>query len=114
MNLPKEIALEYLKAREYKYLTALTLIYLRMILKGPQVFELIEPFYNDNRKLVIKDSIGRHNIIHLDELADMLLTEQIVMGLSLPFLAKRMIFEEQGQLEERVSMLEQEEIQEEE
>lgn len=34
MNLPKEIALEYLKAREYKYLNAIALMYLRLILKG--------------------------------------------------------------------------------
>ena len=34
MNLPKEIVLEYLKAREYKYLTAMSLMYLRLITKG--------------------------------------------------------------------------------
>jgi hypothetical protein len=37
----------------------------------------------------------------------MLLTEEIAMGLNLPFLTKRMVFEEQGVIEERVSMLEQ-------
>ncbi len=34
MNLSKEIAIEYLKARDYKYLNAIALLYLRLILRG--------------------------------------------------------------------------------
>jgi len=45
-----------------------------LTIKGAEIYELIEPFYNDNRKLVMKDSIGRHEIIHIDEFADKLLT----------------------------------------
>lgn len=73
-------------------MTALTIFYLRLTIKGAEIFELIEPFYNDNRKLVMKDSIGRHEIIHIDEFADKLLTDEVVMGLGLPFLQKRMIY----------------------
>jgi pre-mRNA-splicing factor 38A len=38
MNLPKEIATEYLKARDYKYLNAIALLYLRLILKGSEAY----------------------------------------------------------------------------
>jgi hypothetical protein len=55
----------------------------------------------------MKDFIGRHEIIHIDEFVDKLLTEEVVMGIVLPFLPKRMVFEEQGVIEERVSILEQ-------
>jgi pre-mRNA-splicing factor 38A len=82
-------------------------MYLRLTVKGAEVYELLEPFYNDNRKLVMKDFIGRHEIIYVDEFVDKLLTEEVVMGIVLPFLPKRMVYEEQGIIEERVSILEQ-------
>lgn len=41
MGLSKEIALEYLKAREYKYLNSLSLVFLRLTLKSPEVYLLL-------------------------------------------------------------------------
>ncbi|MCL4133430.1 UNVERIFIED_CONTAM: hypothetical protein GTU68_009293 [Idotea baltica] len=75
MNLPKEIAIEYLKARDYKYLNALALFYLRLILKGAELYDILEPFYNDNRKLCIRNSVGEFKITYIDEFIDQLLRE---------------------------------------
>lgn len=108
MNLPKEIAIEYLRARDYKYLNAIALFYLRLVLRGVEVYETLEPFLNDNRKLRLRNMIGEFSIVYIDELIDGLLREETWMGISLPFLPKRAALEEQGTLEPRVSMLEQE------
>lgn len=50
----------YLGAKEYKYLNALALFYLRLVLKAPRTFEVLEQFYVDNRKLRVRNSIGRY------------------------------------------------------
>lgn len=41
MNLPKEIAIEYLRARDYKYLNAIALFYLRLVLRGVEAYETL-------------------------------------------------------------------------
>lgn len=58
MNLPREICELYLAERDYKYLTAMALLFLRLTVKAPEVYALLEPFYVDNRKLKMKNSIG--------------------------------------------------------
>lgn len=73
MNLRKEIALKYLEASDYKYLNAIALMYLRLILKGAEAYEQLEPFYNDNRKLRLRNSIGEFTIIYVDEFVDKML-----------------------------------------
>lgn len=60
MNVSEEIVMTYLGAKEYKYLNALALFYLRLVLKAPRTFEVLEQFYVDNRKLRVRNSIGRY------------------------------------------------------
>ena len=43
MGLPKEIAVEFLKTRDYKYLTALGLMYLRLTEKYQEVLIRVIP-----------------------------------------------------------------------
>lgn len=73
----------------------MSLMYLRLITKGAEVYEILEPFYNDNRKLRLRDSIGSFSIIHIDEFADKLLVDEIFLGINLPFIQKRIVLEEQ-------------------
>lgn len=54
-----------------------------------QVFLTIEDYYKDFWKLRYWDGEGRYSIIHMDEYAHMLLTEEIVFDITLPFLPKR-------------------------
>ena len=46
-------------------------------------------------------------------MADSLLVDEVFLGINLPFIKKRMALEEQGQIEPRISILENEENEEE-
>ena len=46
-------------------------------------------------------------------MADILLVDEVFLGINLPFIKKRMALEEQGQIEPRISILENEENEEE-
>lgn len=89
------------------------LMYLRLTTKAPEIYEILEDYYNDNRKLRLKDSIGSFSIIYIDEMADKLLVDEVFLGINLPFIKKRMALEEQGQIEPRISILENDENEEE-
>ena len=91
MSLPKEIAIQFLRAKDYKYLTALGIFYLRLVIKPPEVYQFLEPFYNDNRKLRVRDTIGNFSILHMDEFVDRLLHNEIVLDIMLPRIPKRSI-----------------------
>ena len=47
--------------------------------------------------------------MYVDEFVDKMLHDQVFMGIALPFLQKRMALEQQGAIQPRISMLEQEE-----
>jgi pre-mRNA-splicing factor 38A len=96
-------------------------MYLRLITKGTeviafliQVYELLEPFYNDNRKLRMRDSKGEFSILYMDEFVDKLLNNEVVLDIVLPRIQKRQNLEEQGLIEPRRSVLEEELVQDEE
>ena len=105
MNIPKEIAIQFLQAKDYKYLTALGIFYLRLVMKPPEVYQILEPFYNDNRKLRVRDTAGAFSILYVDEFVDRLLRNDIVLDVILPRIQKRSILEDQGILDPRVSVL---------
>jgi pre-mRNA-splicing factor 38A len=66
MNLSKEIAAQYLKARDYKYLNAIALLYLRLVLRGQEAFEALEPSLADNRKLRTRNLVGEFSVMYVD------------------------------------------------
>lgn len=66
MGITREIAIEFARAANYKYLSALGLVYLRIVEKGPEVYHILEPFLNDNRKLRMRDSKGQFSIVYVD------------------------------------------------
>lgn len=98
----------YLGAKEYKYLNALALFYLRLVLKAPRTFEVLEQFYVDNRKLRVRNNIGRYELTYVDQFVDDLLNNETYLGLSLPFIPKRLALELQGVIEARRSLIEDE------
>lgn len=76
----------------------------------------IEPFIVDHRKLVClnEPSLGqgemfsKYRMIYMDDFVDMILREEIVFGVTLPFLPKRFLLEDQGLLPEYHSPIEDE------
>ena len=60
----KEIILEYLNNKDYKYLTALAAYYIRLTSKAKDVYLQLEPLYVDHRKLRIRNSDGSFKAIY--------------------------------------------------
>lgn len=65
----------------------------------------MEPLYNDNRKLRHQNRAGNYEIIHMDEFIDKLLRDDRVCDIILPRIQKRLILEENNELEPKVSAL---------
>ncbi|KAG1900731.1 PRP38 family-domain-containing protein [Suillus fuscotomentosus] len=100
----KEILIEYLQADEFKYMRALAAMYIRMTFSAVEVYELLEPLMKDYRKLRYRDTAG-YSLIHFDEFAHSLLTEERACDIILPRIAKRSILEENGEIGPRKSRL---------
>ena len=96
---PEEgIVEEFLQNEDFKYLRALGAFYLRLTGRPAEIYELIEPLYNDFRKLRFRESTG-WKITYMDELADELLTSDRYCGIALPHLPKRDVLVTAGYLD---------------
>ncbi|ODV93688.1 hypothetical protein PACTADRAFT_29245, partial [Pachysolen tannophilus NRRL Y-2460] len=107
----EEIIVYFINQKDFKYLTCLGLLYARLTMDSLKIYELLEPFYNDYRKLRYKNPHGSVELIHMDEFVDMLLDggdddENCKFGdLILPRLVNRLHLEEQDLIEPRSSQL---------
>ncbi|KAL9188782.1 hypothetical protein ACHAXT_007160 [Thalassiosira profunda] len=96
---PEEgIVEEFLQNEDFKYVRALGAFYLRLTGRPAEIYELIEPLYNDYRKLRFRDPTG-WRITHVDELADELLNSDRYCGIALPHLPKREVLVAAGYLD---------------
>ncbi|KAK9245265.1 PRP38 family-domain-containing protein [Lipomyces tetrasporus] len=100
----KEIILEYMASEDFKYLRALAAFYIRLTYPAVEVYKLLEPLLADYHKLKLRNMNG-FRLIHVDEFADMLLTEERVCDIALPRLPKRIVLEDMEELEPRESAL---------
>ena len=101
----KEIIMVYLQQREFKYLTALAAFYVRLTSEPVEVFKTLEPLLGDWRKLRRRTREGGWRLGWMDGFVDDLLVKDRVCATSLRKLPSRMILEDLGQLEVRVSPL---------
>lgn len=101
-----EVIQEYLQygGEKFKYLRALAVFYVRMTRASKEVYEMLEPFLADKRKLRRKKRAGT-SLTYMDEFVDELLTQERVCATSFKMLTKREILEELEVLEPRVSPL---------
>ena len=96
---PEEgIVEEFLQNEDFKYIRALGAFYLRLTGRPAEIYELIEPLYNDFRKLRFRESTG-WKITYMDELAYELLTSERYCGIALPHLPKRDVLVSAGYLD---------------
>jgi len=86
--------------------SALGCFYLRLIGKPEDIYSYLEPLYNDYRKLRYRETDGKYKLIHVDEFVEDLLTVEAICDTILPRLAKRQILEDNGSLQQRHSVLE--------
>ncbi|KAF5180778.1 Pre-mrna-splicing factor 38a [Thalictrum thalictroides] len=102
----KDIVVEFIKNEDYKYVRILGAFYLRLTGTDTDVYQYLEPLYNDYRKLRQKLNDGRFSLTHVDELIDELLTKDYSCDIALPRIKKRWTLESIGKLEPRKSALE--------
>merc|ERR1719478_1152385 len=102
----QDIILEFIKQEEYKYVRILGAFYFRLIGKALDIYNYLEPLYQDYRKIVYRQADGKYIITHVDEIIDHLLQDDYYFDIALPRIPKRRALEEQGKLEARRSALE--------
>lgn len=97
-----------LRRTDMRYLRAVAAVYVRLALpRQASLYLLLEPLLSDGRKLAIVHADGRPDWLTIDALVESLLSQQgePVLGLSLPPLVKRSIFEKRRQLQPYTSWL---------
>ncbi|GJN40258.1 hypothetical protein PR202_gb29446 [Eleusine coracana subsp. coracana] len=102
----KDIVVEFIKNEDYKYVRVLGAFYLRLTGTVADVYQYLEPLYNDYRKIRHKLSDGKFTCTHVDEFIDELLTKDYSCDTALPRIQKRWVLEASGTLEPRRSALE--------
>ncbi|KAF5024096.1 hypothetical protein F66182_3840 [Fusarium sp. NRRL 66182] len=97
------ILLEYLQygGEAFKYLRALACFYFRLTRQAKDVYEMLEPFLEDRRKLRRRGRAGVM-LTYMDEFVDELLTKDRVCGTSLWKMPKREVLEDLEILEPRM------------
>ncbi|KAK4069248.1 hypothetical protein Trihar35433_5827 [Trichoderma harzianum] len=97
---------EYLSygGEHFKYLRALACFYVRLTRQPKDVYQTLEPFLEDRRKLRRKARAGT-SLTYVDEFVDDLLTKDRVCATSLWKMPKRETLEDLEMLEPRVSPL---------
>jgi len=103
----KDIIIEFIRQEDSKYVRALGAMYFRLIGTSPEIYQYLEPLYNDYRKLRFMARSGTFEVLHMDEFIDQLLREATVCDIQLPRLQKRDALETAGQLDKRKSALDE-------
>lgn len=93
-----EIVYELINNENFKYVRALGAFYLRLTGRPADIYEKLEPLYNDYRKLKYRNPTD-WTLLHMDQFIDQLLIEDRVCGIALPRLPKRGILLDAGYLD---------------
>jgi pre-mRNA-splicing factor 38A len=103
----KEIIVELIKNEEYKYVRALGAFYMRLVGKPLDIYQYLEPLYNDYRKLRYRNYEG-FEISHMDEFVDSCLRDETFCDIAMPKMPRRSVLEDNGVLAKRISVLDDE------
>jgi len=103
-----EIVLEYIRQEDYKYARLLGAFYLRLVGRPPEIYQYLEPLYNDYRRVreVLPD--GSYRLTHVDEVVHAMLSQDYKFDIALPRLPLRKTLEGAGFLKPWKSPLMQE------
>lgn len=111
------VYLTQLNFNEFKYLTALTLIYIRLVFKNEDIYTIFDSYFKDFRKIRMKlknpifdlNQIPKNfKISYIDEWVDELLTKDRVIDLILPRLVSRLTLVQRGLIGPRKYYVEEE------
>lgn len=104
----KDIIIEFIKNDDFKYLRLLGAFYLRLTGRAIDVFQYLEPLLNDYRRVRVRNPSGGFELTHIDEMVDQMLHSDYMFNIALPRLPMRITFEKVGQLDPRISVLQEE------
>jgi hypothetical protein len=82
--------------------------YLRLVGRAVDIFQYLEPLYNDFRRVRVRGASGGFELTHMDSLVDQMLHGDYLFNIALPRLPSRITMEKLGQLEPRMSVLDEE------
>jgi pre-mRNA-splicing factor 38A len=107
----RDIMIWFLKQKDFKYLTALAAFYIRLTFRAIDTFAILEPMLADYRKLSTRTLSGWSTMC-MDEFIESLLTQELVLDTTLPYLTRRFQLEDTklkgGYLPRQVSPLDAE------
>ena len=63
--------------------------YLRLVGKPLEVYQYLEPLYNDYRKLRLRNAEGHYSLMHMDEIIDEMLKQEYLFDVALPRIPSR-------------------------
>ena len=101
----REIILEFIKNEDYKYVRALGAFYLRLTGSAVDVYQYLEPLLMDLRKLRKRTDTGFIHVYMDSFIEELLSPDNYSCDITLPFIAKRITLEENGELKPRCSPL---------
>eukprot|EP00197_Chlamydomonas_leiostraca_P012822 CAMPEP_0202860104 /NCGR_PEP_ID=MMETSP1391-20130828/1959_1 /ASSEMBLY_ACC=CAM_ASM_000867 /TAXON_ID=1034604 /ORGANISM="Chlamydomonas leiostraca, Strain SAG 11-49" /LENGTH=214 /DNA_ID=CAMNT_0049539239 /DNA_START=42 /DNA_END=682 /DNA_ORIENTATION=- len=104
----KEIIVEYIKNEDFKYVRLLGAFYMRLVGRPLEVYQYLEPLYNDYRKVRVMTQEGKYMLSHMDEVVDDMLNKDFMYDIALPRLPARLALEKAGTLDARISVLDEE------
>ena len=79
--------------------------YLRLVGKPLEVYQYLEPLYNDYRKIRERKLDGTFGLTHVDEAVHDMLHSDHMFDVALPRIPHRFTLERLGQLDPRMSVL---------
>jgi len=95
----EQIVESFIEQEDFRYVRALGCLYVRMTGRPVDIYEALEPCFQDRRKLRVWTSTSRMwSIVHMDEFIDELLTSPRALGIALPRLPVREALQEGGYL----------------
>lgn len=63
--------------------------YLRLVGRPLEVYQYLEPLYNDYRKVRLRHANGNFGLSHMDEVVDQLLSNEYLFDIALPRIPNR-------------------------
>lgn len=99
----KEIIIEFIKNDDYKYVRVLGAFYMRLVGRPVEVYNYLEPLYNDFRKLRMLSQDGSYSLSHMDQVIEQMLHQDYLFDIALPRLPHRVTLERLNQLEQWIS-----------
>ena len=65
--------------------------YLRLVGRPLEVYQYLEPLYNDYRKVRLREADGNFALTHMDEVVDQLLNNEYLFDIALPRIPNRSV-----------------------